>query len=113
MKSFELKISTELNLETAKNTYLMMLIFCVHFHRANHQKKLNLTTNGNNGTNETEHLDLNFYLGIYAGNCTCTCVCLRTIYYLIENFERCKAMAVWEYVISSSNRLEARVLLSD
>lgn len=72
----ELKISTELNLETAKHTYLMMVIFCVHFHRANHQEKLNLTTNGNNGTNGTEHLDLNFYLGIYAGNCTCTCVCI-------------------------------------
>ncbi|XP_049671757.1 ATP-binding cassette sub-family C member 4 isoform X2 [Accipiter gentilis] len=34
---------------------------------ANHQEKLNVTTNGDNGTNETEHLDLNFYLGIYAG----------------------------------------------
>ncbi|NXC15405.1 MRP4 protein, partial [Corythaeola cristata] len=34
---------------------------------ANHQEKLNVTTNGNNGANETEHLDLNFYLGIYAG----------------------------------------------
>uniref|UniRef100_A0A8B9M4I2 Multidrug resistance-associated protein 4 n=1 Tax=Accipiter nisus TaxID=211598 RepID=A0A8B9M4I2_9AVES len=34
---------------------------------ANHQEKLNVTTNGDNGTNDTEHLDLNFYLGIYAG----------------------------------------------
>ncbi|NXT80894.1 MRP4 protein, partial [Zapornia atra] len=34
---------------------------------ANHQEKLNVTTNGNNGLNETEHLDLSFYLGIYAG----------------------------------------------
>ncbi|XP_074994477.1 ATP-binding cassette sub-family C member 4 isoform X1 [Calonectris borealis] len=34
---------------------------------ANHQEKLNVTRNGNNGANETEHLDLNFYLGIYAG----------------------------------------------
>ncbi|XP_040984594.1 ATP-binding cassette sub-family C member 4 isoform X7 [Aquila chrysaetos chrysaetos] len=34
---------------------------------ANHQEKLNVTTNGDNGENETEHLDLNFYLGIYAG----------------------------------------------
>ncbi|XP_051464306.1 ATP-binding cassette sub-family C member 4 isoform X2 [Apus apus] len=34
---------------------------------ANNQEKLNVTTNGNNGANETEHLDLNFYLGIYAG----------------------------------------------
>nr|XP_025975233.1 multidrug resistance-associated protein 4 isoform X3 [Dromaius novaehollandiae] len=34
---------------------------------ANNQEKLNVTTNGNNGTNETEHLDLNFYLEIYAG----------------------------------------------
>ncbi|KAF1544914.1 Multidrug resistance-associated protein 4, partial [Eudyptula minor] len=34
---------------------------------ANHQEKLNVTTNGNNRANETEHLDLNFYLGIYAG----------------------------------------------
>uniref|UniRef100_A0A8B9U939 Cystic fibrosis transmembrane conductance regulator n=1 Tax=Anas zonorhyncha TaxID=75864 RepID=A0A8B9U939_9AVES len=34
---------------------------------ANHQEKLNVTTNGNNGANETEHLDLTFYLGIYAG----------------------------------------------
>nr|XP_054509066.1 ATP-binding cassette sub-family C member 4 isoform X4 [Agelaius phoeniceus] len=33
---------------------------------ANHQEKLNLTTNGNNGTNVPD-LDLNFYLGIYAG----------------------------------------------
>lgn len=69
----------------------MMVIF-LHFHRANHQEKLELTTNGNNGTNQTEPLDLKFYLGIYAGNCTCTCVCLRTIYYLIGSFERCKAM---------------------
>lgn len=89
MRAFELKISTELNLETAKHTYFMMVIFCVHFHRANQQ---NLTTNGNNGTSGPEHLDLSFYLGIYAGNCTYTCVCLRTIYYLIESFERCKAV---------------------
>lgn len=76
MRSFELKISTkELNLETVKCTYLMMVIFCVHFHRANHQEKLNLTTNGNNGTNVPD-LDLDFYLGIYAGNCTCMCVCM-------------------------------------
>ncbi|OWK62881.1 Multidrug resistance-associated protein 4 [Lonchura striata] len=34
---------------------------------ANHQEKLNLTTNGNNGTNKLDYLDLNFYLGIYAG----------------------------------------------
>ncbi|KAM4788288.1 ATP-binding cassette sub-family C member 4 isoform 1-T1 [Cyanocitta cristata] len=34
---------------------------------ASHQENLNLSTNGNNGTNETEPLDLNFYLGIYAG----------------------------------------------
>nr|XP_009665672.1 PREDICTED: multidrug resistance-associated protein 4 isoform X2 [Struthio camelus australis] len=34
---------------------------------ANNQEKLNVTTNGNNGINETEHLDLNFYLEIYAG----------------------------------------------
>ncbi|NWH91829.1 MRP4 protein, partial [Aegithalos caudatus] len=34
---------------------------------ANNQGKWNLTTNGSNGTNNTEHLDLNFYLGIYAG----------------------------------------------
>ncbi|NXA46167.1 MRP4 protein, partial [Nothocercus julius] len=34
---------------------------------ANSQEKLNVTTNGNNGGNETEHLDLNFYLEIYAG----------------------------------------------
>lgn len=46
----------------------------MHFHRANHQEKLNVTTNGNNGANETEHLDLNFYLGIYAGNYTHGCV---------------------------------------
>lgn len=53
----------------------MIVIFCMHFHRANHQEKLNVTTNGNNGANETEHLDLTFYLGIYAGNDTCACVC--------------------------------------
>uniref|UniRef100_A0A8B9PF63 Multidrug resistance-associated protein 4 n=1 Tax=Apteryx owenii TaxID=8824 RepID=A0A8B9PF63_APTOW len=34
---------------------------------ANNQENLNVTTNGNNGVNETEHLDLNFYLEIYAG----------------------------------------------
>ncbi|NXP64227.1 MRP4 protein, partial [Chloropsis cyanopogon] len=57
---------------------------------ANHQENLNLTTNGNNGTNGAGHPGLNFYLGIYAGNCKCmcVCVCLRTIYYLIESFER-------------------------
>lgn len=56
---------------------LMIVIFCVHFHRAYHQEKLNVTTNGNNGANETEHLDLNFYLGIYAGNLICMFVCLK------------------------------------
>ena len=59
----------------------MIIIFCMHFCRANHQEKLNFTTNGNNGANETERLDLTFYLGIYAGNYTCICVCL-TVYYL-------------------------------
>lgn len=106
MRSFELKISTkELSLETAKCTYLMMVIFCVHFHRANHQEKLNLTTNGNNGTNKLDYLDLNFYLGIYAGNCTacvCVCVCPRTIYYLIEFWE--VQSNVWGNVISSSKQ---------
>lgn len=54
----------------------MIVIFRMHFHRANHQEKLNVTTNGNNGGNETEHLDLTFYLGIYAGNDTCAGVCI-------------------------------------
>uniref|UniRef100_A0A8C3ILT1 Multidrug resistance-associated protein 4 n=1 Tax=Chrysemys picta bellii TaxID=8478 RepID=A0A8C3ILT1_CHRPI len=31
------------------------------------QEKLNVTSHGNNGINETRHLDLSFYLGIYAG----------------------------------------------
>ncbi|XP_025056144.1 multidrug resistance-associated protein 4 isoform X5 [Alligator sinensis] len=34
---------------------------------ANQQKNLNVTTNGNGGVNETVHLDLTLYLGIYAG----------------------------------------------
>uniref|UniRef100_A0A7M4G370 Multidrug resistance-associated protein 4 n=1 Tax=Crocodylus porosus TaxID=8502 RepID=A0A7M4G370_CROPO len=34
---------------------------------ANQQKNLNVTTNGNGGVNETTHLDLTLYLGIYAG----------------------------------------------
>uniref|UniRef100_A0A663F6A0 Multidrug resistance-associated protein 4 n=1 Tax=Aquila chrysaetos chrysaetos TaxID=223781 RepID=A0A663F6A0_AQUCH len=50
---------------------LILLIFNilaqVSCWEANHQEKLNVTTNGDNGENETEHLDLNFYLGIYAG----------------------------------------------
>lgn len=86
MRSFEVKISTELTLETATHTYLMMVIFCVHFHRAN-QEKLNLTTNGYNGTYKSEHLDLNFYLGIYAGNCTCMCVCVCLKNYLLSDIE--------------------------
>uniref|UniRef100_A0A8C8S3K0 Multidrug resistance-associated protein 4 n=1 Tax=Pelusios castaneus TaxID=367368 RepID=A0A8C8S3K0_9SAUR len=34
---------------------------------SNQQEKLNVTSNGNNGINETRHLDLSLYLGIYAG----------------------------------------------
>ncbi|XP_050803051.1 ATP-binding cassette sub-family C member 4 isoform X1 [Gopherus flavomarginatus] len=34
---------------------------------SNQQEKLNVTAHGNSGMNETRHLDLSFYLGIYAG----------------------------------------------
>ncbi|XP_044865818.1 ATP-binding cassette sub-family C member 4 isoform X4 [Mauremys mutica] len=34
---------------------------------SNQQEKLNVTAHGNSGINETRHLDLSFYLGIYAG----------------------------------------------
>ncbi|XP_030057237.1 ATP-binding cassette sub-family C member 4 [Microcaecilia unicolor] len=36
-------------------------------HWANDQKKLNITTNGNGTDMETQNLDLNLYLGVYAG----------------------------------------------
>ncbi|XP_073203967.1 ATP-binding cassette sub-family C member 4 isoform X4 [Lepidochelys kempii] len=34
---------------------------------SNQQEKLNVTSHGNSGINETRHLDLSLYLGIYAG----------------------------------------------
>lgn len=36
--------------------------------RASEQEKLNVTTGTNSNDTESEKLDLNFYLGVYAGN---------------------------------------------
>uniref|UniRef100_A0A8U7M3J2 Multidrug resistance-associated protein 4 n=1 Tax=Corvus moneduloides TaxID=1196302 RepID=A0A8U7M3J2_CORMO len=90
-----------LNLETAEHTYLMMVIFCVHFHRANHQGNLNLSTNGNNGTNETEPLDLNFYLGIYAG------LTVATI-----SFGIIRSLLVFQVLVNSGQNLHNKMFQS-
>ncbi|NWR88374.1 MRP4 protein, partial [Furnarius figulus] len=68
---------------------------------ANHQKKLNLTTNGNNGTNETEHLDLNFYLGIYAGLTVATIL-----------FGIIRSLLVFQVLVNSGQNLHNKMFQS-
>ncbi|NXA67055.1 MRP4 protein, partial [Mohoua ochrocephala] len=68
---------------------------------ANHQEKLNLTTNGYNGTNETEHLDLNFYLGIYAGLTVATIL-----------FGIIRSLLVFQVLVNSSQNLHNKMFQS-
>uniref|UniRef100_A0A8C0B8P8 ATP binding cassette subfamily C member 4 n=1 Tax=Buteo japonicus TaxID=224669 RepID=A0A8C0B8P8_9AVES len=68
---------------------------------ANHQERLNVTTNGDNGTNETEHLDLNFYLGIYAG------VTVATILFGIV-----RSLLVFQVLVNSGQTLHNKMFQS-
>ncbi|XP_059695209.1 ATP-binding cassette sub-family C member 4 isoform X2 [Haemorhous mexicanus] len=68
---------------------------------ANHQEKLNLTTNGNNGTNEPDHLDLNFYLGIYAGLTVVTIL-----------FGIMRSLLVFQVLVSSGQNLHNKMFQS-
>ncbi|XP_035420768.1 ATP-binding cassette sub-family C member 4 isoform X1 [Cygnus atratus] len=65
---------------------------------ANHQEKLNVTTNGNNGANETEHLDLKFYLGIYAGLTVATIL-----------FGIIRSLLVFQVLVNSGQTLHNRM----
>ncbi|NWI37959.1 MRP4 protein, partial [Picathartes gymnocephalus] len=68
---------------------------------ANHQEKLNLTTNGNNGTNESEHLDLNFCLGIYAGLTVATIL-----------FGIIRSLLVFQVLVNSGQNLHNKMFQS-
>ncbi|NXM55939.1 MRP4 protein, partial [Illadopsis cleaveri] len=68
---------------------------------ANHQEKLILTTNANNGTNETEHLDLNFYLGIYAGLTVATIL-----------FGIIRSLLVFQVLVNSGQNLHNKMFQS-
>ncbi|RMC06825.1 hypothetical protein DUI87_16273 [Hirundo rustica rustica] len=68
---------------------------------ANHEEKLNLTTNGNNGTNETDHLDLNFYLGIYAGLTVATIL-----------FGIIRSLLVFQVLVNSGQNLHNKMFQS-
>ncbi|XP_041279325.1 ATP-binding cassette sub-family C member 4 isoform X1 [Onychostruthus taczanowskii] len=68
---------------------------------ANHQEKLNLTTSGNNGTNKPDHLDLNFYLGIYAG------LTVTTILFGII-----RSLLVFQVLVSSGQNLHNKMFQS-
>ncbi|NXC60954.1 MRP4 protein, partial [Aleadryas rufinucha] len=65
------------------------------------QEKLNLTTNGNNGTNVTEHLDLNFYLGIYAGLTVATIL-----------FGIIRSLLVFQVLVNSGQNLHNKMFQS-
>ncbi|XP_066427630.1 ATP-binding cassette sub-family C member 4 isoform X3 [Molothrus aeneus] len=67
---------------------------------ANHQEKLNLTTNGNNGTNVPD-LDLNFYLGIYAGLTVATIL-----------FGIIRSLLVFRVLVNSSQNLHNKMFQS-
>ncbi|XP_053792269.1 ATP-binding cassette sub-family C member 4 isoform X3 [Vidua macroura] len=68
---------------------------------ANHQKKLNLTTNGNNGTNKPDCLDLNFYLGIYAGLTVATIL-----------FGIIRSLLVFQVLVNSGQNLHNKMFQS-
>ncbi|NWX88406.1 MRP4 protein, partial [Nothoprocta pentlandii] len=68
---------------------------------ANSQEKLNVTTNGNNGGNETEHLDLNFYLEIYAGLTVATIL-----------FGIIRSLLVFQVLVNSSQTLHNKMFQS-
>ncbi|KAJ7402776.1 hypothetical protein BTVI_83468 [Pitangus sulphuratus] len=68
---------------------------------ANCQEKLNLTTNGNNGTNGTQHLDLNFYLGIYAGLTVATIL-----------FGIIRSLLVFQVLVNSGQNLHNKMFQS-
>ncbi|NXQ70784.1 MRP4 protein, partial [Quiscalus mexicanus] len=67
---------------------------------ANHQEKLNLTTNGNNGTNVPD-LDLNFYLGIYAGLTVATIL-----------FGIIRSLLVFQVLVNSGQNLHNKMFQS-
>ncbi|XP_032908320.1 ATP-binding cassette sub-family C member 4 [Catharus ustulatus] len=66
---------------------------------ANHQA--NLTTNGYNGTYKSEPLDLNFYLGIYAGLTVATIL-----------FGIIRSLLVFQVLVSSGQNLHNRMFQS-
>uniref|UniRef100_A0A803WEM7 Multidrug resistance-associated protein 4 n=1 Tax=Ficedula albicollis TaxID=59894 RepID=A0A803WEM7_FICAL len=68
---------------------------------ANHQQKLNLTRNGNNGTYKNEHLDLNFYLGIYAGLTVATIL-----------FGIIRSLLMFQVLVNSGQNLHNRMFQS-
>ncbi|XP_033369989.1 multidrug resistance-associated protein 4 isoform X5 [Parus major] len=68
---------------------------------ANNQKKLNLSTNGNNGTNATGPLDLNFYLGIYAGLTVATIL-----------FGIIRSLLVFQVLVNSGQNLHNKMFQS-
>ncbi|NXR35906.1 MRP4 protein, partial [Zosterops hypoxanthus] len=68
---------------------------------ANHQEKLELTTNGNNGTNQTEPLDLKFYLGIYAGLTVATIL-----------FGIIRSLLVFQVLVNSGQNLHNKMFQS-
>uniref|UniRef100_A0A8D2NHH9 Multidrug resistance-associated protein 4 n=1 Tax=Zonotrichia albicollis TaxID=44394 RepID=A0A8D2NHH9_ZONAL len=67
---------------------------------ANHQEKLNLTTNGNNGT-KVPDLDLNFYLGIYAGLTVATIL-----------FGIIRSLLVFQVLVNSGQNLHNKMFQS-
>ncbi|NXL82491.1 MRP4 protein, partial [Leptocoma aspasia] len=68
---------------------------------ANHQAKLNLTTNGNNGTYKSDPLDLNFYLGIYAGLTVATIL-----------FGIIRSLLVFQVLVNSGQNLHNKMFQS-
>ncbi|NXX29747.1 MRP4 protein, partial [Nicator chloris] len=68
---------------------------------ANHQQKLNPTTNGSNGTNVTEPLDLHFYLGIYAGLTVATIL-----------FGIIRSLLVFQVLVNSGQNLHNKMFQS-
>ncbi|RLW07898.1 hypothetical protein DV515_00003888 [Chloebia gouldiae] len=68
---------------------------------ANHQEKLNLTTNGNNETNKPDYLDLNFYLGIYAGLTVATIL-----------FGIIRSLLVFQVLVNSGQNLHNKMFQS-
>ncbi|NWZ76045.1 MRP4 protein, partial [Poecile atricapillus] len=68
---------------------------------ANNQKQLDLSTNGSNGTNATGPLDLNFYLGIYAGLTVATIL-----------FGIIRSLLVFQVLVNSGQNLHNKMFQS-